>query len=73
LINYRNGVVIVDGVSGTQLSCDSSRCSKPLLKVDSTLQGSPVVADLDGDGVSEVIVAGRADGVNGVVVWSGVL
>jgi hypothetical protein len=69
LINYRNGVVIVDGASGRQLTCDTRVCTKPLLKLDSTLQGSPVVADLDGNGINEVIVAGVRDRQEVLAVW----
>jgi hypothetical protein len=69
LINYHQGVVIVSGATGAQLTCDSSHCSKPLLRADSILQGSPTVADANGDGVLEIFAIGRLNGKNVVLRW----
>jgi len=70
LVNYQAGVVIVAGQSGEQLSCDSSPCTKPILRTDSTLQGSPVVADTNGDGILEIIVPGRRNRQNALIRWN---
>lgn len=70
LTNYRNGVVIVAGTTGQQLTCDSSPCTKPLLIAQSTLQGSPVVADSNGDGQLEIVVLGRMNSQNAVIRWA---
>ena len=69
LINYQQGVVIVSGSTGQQLTCDTSQCSKPLLRGDSILQGSPSVADTDGDGTLEIFALGRLHGKNAVIRW----
>jgi hypothetical protein len=69
LVNYDTGVVVLSGSTGEHLTCDSSPCSKPLLRTDSTLQGSPVVADTDGDGRLEILVGGRLRGSSGLVRW----
>lgn len=69
LINYHTGVVIVAGATGEQLTCDSSPCSKPLLRTSSILQGSPIVADVDGNGTNEILVGGRYDGENALLRW----
>lgn len=69
LVNHSSGVVIVSGVSGQQLTCDSSPCTKPIVKLDNILQGSPIVTDSNGDGINEVIVAGRKDGTNVIARW----
>jgi hypothetical protein len=70
LVNYQQGVVVVSGGTGEQLTCDSARCSKPLLKADSILQGSPAVADTTGDGVLEIFTIGRAHRRNAVIRWN---
>ncbi len=69
LVNYHRGVVIVAGATGVQYTCDSSNCSKPLLQTDAILQGSPAVADTDGDGRLEIIVLGRRHKQNSVIRW----
>ncbi len=70
LVNYATGVVIFSGATGEQLTCDSNPCNKPLLRTGQTLQGSPAVADTNGDGVKEVLVAGRYDGRDALIRWS---
>lgn len=70
LTNYRNGVVIVAGTTGQQLTCDSSPCTKPLLITQGTLQGSPVVTDSNGDGQLEITVLGRINSQNAVIRWA---
>ncbi len=69
LINYHRGVVIVSGATGAQLTCDSAHCTKPLLQTDAILQGSPAVADTNGDGKLEIIVLGRLHQQNSVIRW----
>lgn len=69
LINYSTGVVILSGATGEHLTCDSSPCTKPLLRTDKLLQGSAVVADTDGDGTKELLVGARTGGVNGLIRW----
>jgi outer membrane protein assembly factor BamB len=69
LVNYSSGVVILSGLSGEQLTCDSNPCTKPLLRTDRTLQGSPVVADTNGDGVNEVLVGASYKGVDALIRW----
>jgi hypothetical protein len=70
LVNYSSGGVIFSGQSGEQLTCDSSPCTKPLLRASNYLQGSPVVADTNGDGVNEIIVAGQIGRQNALVRWN---
>jgi hypothetical protein len=70
LVNYQQGVVVVSGGTGEQLTCDSARCSKPLLKADSILQGSPAVADTNGDGVLEIFTIGRVHRRNALIRWN---
>jgi hypothetical protein len=70
LLNYSSGVVIFSGQSGQQLTCDSSPCTKPSLRVGSSLRGSPVVSDTNGDGVAEIIVAGQIRGQNALIRWN---
>jgi hypothetical protein len=69
LANYRIGVVVLDGKTGTQRSCDTVPCTKPHLKTGAFVQGSPAVADTDKDGIPEVLVASKKSGVYGVVRW----
>jgi hypothetical protein len=70
LVNYQAGVVIVAGQSGEQLTCDSSPCTKPMLRTDGTLQGSPVVADTNSDGILEIIIPGRRNRQNALIRWN---
>lgn len=69
LVSHHTGIVIVSGPTGAQLSCDSSPCTKPLLRGDSSMQGSPAVTDLDGDGILDIIALGRAGGTTAVLRW----
>ena len=69
LISHHTGIVIVSGQSGAQLSCDSSPCTKPLLKGDGIMQGSPAVSDTDGDGTLEILALGRANGATAMLRW----
>ncbi len=69
LVSHYTGIVIVAGPTGTQLSCDSSPCTKPLLRSDSTLQGSPAVSDTNGDGNLEILTLGRYNRSTGVLRW----
>jgi hypothetical protein len=70
LINYATGVVIVSGATGQQLTCDTSPCNKPILKTSTLAQGSPVVADTNSDGVNEVLMIGRYNGINALIRWA---
>lgn len=69
LVNHHTGVVVLAGATGEQLTCDSSPCTKPLLKLDSQLQGSPVVADTDLDGIKEIITSGERNGESVMARW----
>jgi hypothetical protein len=69
LVNHQAGVVVIAGATGEQLTCDSSPCTKPLLKLDSQLQGSPVVADTNFDGTNEIITSGQLDGRGVMARW----
>ncbi len=70
LVSHHTGIVIVSGPTGTQLSCDSSPCTKPLLKGDNTMQGSPAVSDTNGDGILEILALGRSGGTTAVLRWT---
>jgi hypothetical protein len=65
------GVAILDGATGAQITCSTaeSACTSPLLKIDSYVGGSAAVADTDGDGRVEVIVAGKKGDTRSVVRW----
>lgn len=70
IITMSLGVVILDGLTGEQLTCgDESPCTKPLLKIASSVSGSVAVADTDGDSKLEVIVAGKKGSTRNVVRW----
>jgi outer membrane protein assembly factor BamB len=69
LINHHTGVVVLAGATGEQLTCDSSPCTKPLLALDSPLQGSPVVVDSNLDGVQEIITVGRRNRQSVMARW----
>lgn len=69
VLNYANGVVVLAGATGEHLTCDSARCSKPLLHTASVLQGSPLVADTNRDGIQEILVGGRHNRVNALLRW----
>jgi hypothetical protein len=69
LVNYSQGVVIVAGATGEQLTCDSSPCTKPLLSTDGLVQGSSIVGDTTGDGVNEILVGGRYKGTRALLRW----
>jgi hypothetical protein len=70
IITLSLGVVILDGLSGGQLTCGvESPCTKPLLRIDSFVGGSPAVVDTDGDGRLEVMVAGKQNDSRNVVRW----
>jgi hypothetical protein len=69
LANYRIGVVVFDGKTGEQLSCDTLPCTKPVLKTQAAVFGSPVVADTDQDGIPEVLVASKQRAGYGIVRW----
>ena len=70
LVNYSTGIVIISGSTGEQLTCDSAPCNKPLLKTSQYLQGSPVVADTNNDGIKEILVGGRYNGINALLRWN---
>ncbi len=69
LANYRIGVVVMDGKTGAQRSCDSLPCTKPNFKTQAAVLGSPVVADTDQDGILEVLVASKQRAGYGIVRW----
>lgn len=69
LLNYSKGIVVLSGATGEHLTCDSSPCTKPMLITDSFLQGSSIVADTNGDGVNEILVGGRYNGVRALLRW----
>jgi hypothetical protein len=41
-----------------------------MLRTDGTLQGSPAVADTNGDGILEIIVPGRRNRQNALIRWN---
>lgn len=69
LANYSTGVIALSGATGEHLTCDSSPCTKPLLRTDKLLQGSPAVTDTNNDGVKEIIVGARYSGTNALLRW----
>jgi hypothetical protein len=70
VVTVYQGVVILAGATGQQLTCNSaSPCDKPMLKLSSFLGGSAAVADSDGDGIREIIVVGKKEGARNVVRW----
>ncbi len=72
VVNHHTGVVIINGVTGEQLSCEGGSCTtKPSLKLNSVLQGSPGVGDINRDGVKDIVAIGRREGNAVIGVWSG--
>lgn len=69
LVNSSTGVAIFNGLTGAQLTCDSSTCATPLLRTDARVLGSPAVADTNGDSILEILVLGRVDGQTALVRW----
>lgn len=69
VVSYSNGVVVADGQTGAQLTCDETPCTKPLLKTESQVTGRPIVQDTDGDSVPEILVAGRDGSSNALYRW----
>jgi hypothetical protein len=70
VITLSLGVAVLDGLTGEQLTCGAeSPCAKPLLKIASAVSGSAAVADTDGDGQLEVIVAGKKGSTRNVIRW----
>ena len=68
LVNYSTDVVILNA-AGAMLTCGERPCSLPLLRTDSLLKGSPVVADTDLDGRPEVIVGGEHNNRSCMIRW----
>jgi len=71
LINYSNGVVVLDGRTGAHITCDSSACDGPLLRTDNSVFGSPAVGDIDQDGAVDIIVGGRSGRSGAIYRWEG--
>lgn len=68
IVSNRNGVVILNGVDGRQLTCSTTDCfdNTPKIALPSTVQNSPAVGDINNDGVLDLIVA-TSTGGKGVV------
>jgi hypothetical protein len=66
------GVVMLSGRDGAPLTCMQSNCGSGslTLSTDEVLQSTPTVADLNGDGVVELIAGGSSNRTGMVYVWT---
>ena len=71
-IAHNRAVLVFDGDSGEALTCDSSGCNddKPRLRTGGSLNSTPSLADIDGDGDLEIIQGGTRDGSGSLFVWT---
>lgn len=75
LVSNNSGVAVYSGKDGSALSCEERTCDDDdlLLSTTSVLKGSPTIADLNNDGVLEVIVSGSHSGAENegtIFVWT---
>lgn len=69
LVTYSTDVVVFNAL-GEQLTCDGYPCAKPLLRTGATVKGGVAVADIDGDGTSEISVVGNIAGAPHLFRWA---
>ncbi len=62
--SYGGSLQIFNGKDGQALTCQSRPCSSAVLSTNSSLRNTPAAADLNGDGILDLVAAG-ADGASG--------
>lgn len=72
LVAHGKSVLIYEGASGNLLSCKSDNCNAGELSVGGDVsRASPTVADLNGDGIKEVLVNLSSGSSGRIRIWSG--
>jgi hypothetical protein len=58
IVGMRRGAVILDSVSGEQLTCSDRECEENLtINLSGTVNNTPAVADLDNNGTNELVIS----------------
>lgn len=71
MIGIRSGVAVLEGTSGRQLECSGSACDRSVLSAGFPVASTPTVADWNGDGKIDLIVAGGSGSRGRIAAWSG--
>ena len=69
IIGQAAGVVVLDGASGSHLTCEDADCS-PRLRIGGPTRSTPAVADINLDGKLDVIAIGSSNGKGAIVGWT---
>jgi hypothetical protein len=65
------GIAILDGTNGAHLSCQQSHCGSLLsLQSGGMLKSTPMIEDLNNDGINDLILAGSLNSQGIVHTWS---
>lgn len=71
IANNSRGVVIIDGQSGSVLSCQNRSCHNEVeLLTNDILRNTPAVDDLNGDGELDLVVASKGSGGAKIFAWT---
>jgi hypothetical protein len=76
IVSNDTGIAILAGTTGASLTCEQTSCESGGLQEFAgfgSIKNTPAIVDITGDGVPELVAAGRSSSGAGLVrVWSGI-